>query len=81
VISIRFLNPLGNKIDALSNLTTAPGFLMESSEYGIFTAVSVTGFAKEVSATPLPAALPLYATGLGALVLLRWRRKRKAAAA
>ena len=33
------------------------------------------------SATPLPAALPLYATGLGALALLRWRRKRKAAAA
>jgi hypothetical protein len=33
------------------------------------------------SATPLPAALPLYATGLGALALLRWRRKRKNAAA
>jgi len=30
--------------------------------------------------TPLPAALPLFATGLGALGLLRWRRKRKAAA-
>lgn len=34
-----------------------------------------------VSVTPLPAALPLYATGLGALALLRWRRKRKAAVA
>ena len=32
------------------------------------------------SATPLPAALPLFATGLGALGLLGWRRKRKAAA-
>jgi len=31
-------------------------------------------------ATPLPAALPLFATGLGALVLLGWRKKRKAAA-
>ena len=30
--------------------------------------------------TPLPAALPLFATGLGALGLLGWRRKRKAAA-
>jgi hypothetical protein len=30
--------------------------------------------------TPLPAALPLFATGLGALGLLGWRRKRKSAA-
>ena len=29
-------------------------------------------------ATPLPAALPLFASGLGALGLLGWRRKRKA---
>jgi len=33
------------------------------------------------AATPLPAALPLFATGLGALGLLGWRRKRKNAAA
>jgi hypothetical protein len=31
-------------------------------------------------ATPLPAALPLFVTGLGALGLVRWRRKKKAAA-
>jgi hypothetical protein len=30
----------------------------------------------EVATTPLPAALPLFATGLGAIVLLGWRRKR-----
>jgi hypothetical protein len=30
-----------------------------------------------VSTVPLPAALPLFATGLGALGLLGWRRKRK----
>jgi hypothetical protein len=30
--------------------------------------------------TPLPAALPLFATGLGALGLIGWRRKKKAAA-
>jgi hypothetical protein len=34
----------------------------------------------EVATTPLPAALPLFATGLGALGLLGWRRKKKAAA-
>ena len=31
--------------------------------------------------TPLPTTLPLFATGLGALSLLGWRRKRKAVAA
>jgi hypothetical protein len=30
-----------------------------------------------LSPTPLPAALPLFATGLGALGLLGWRRKRQ----
>jgi hypothetical protein len=30
-----------------------------------------------VTATPLPAALPLFATGLGAMGLFNWRRKRK----
>jgi hypothetical protein len=34
-----------------------------------------------VSATPLPAALPLFASGLGALGLFGWRRKRKNASA
>jgi hypothetical protein len=33
-----------------------------------------------VDTTPLPATLPLFASGLGALALLGWRRKRKAAA-
>jgi hypothetical protein len=34
-----------------------------------------------VSATPLPAALPLFASGLGAMGLFGWRRKRKNASA
>ena len=33
-----------------------------------------------IATTPLPAALPLFATGLGAMGLLGWRRKRKNAA-
>ena len=33
------------------------------------------------AATPIPAALPLFASGLGALGLAGWRRKRKAKAA
>jgi len=43
--------------------------------------VSVTGAAVGTSAAPLPAALPLFASGLGAMGLLGWRRKRKNAAA
>jgi hypothetical protein len=34
-----------------------------------------------VTATPLPATLPLFATGFGAMGLLGWRKKRKNAAA
>jgi hypothetical protein len=41
----------------------------------------VSGEIVPVSTTPLPAALPLFATGLGVLGLLGWRRKRKSAAA
>jgi hypothetical protein len=50
------------------------GFSNESSAY----AVAVSG---EVDPTPLPATLPLFVTGLGALGLLGWRRKRKNGAA
>jgi hypothetical protein len=38
-------------------------------------------FTLAIEATPLPAALPLFATGLGALGLFGWRRKRKNIAA
>jgi PEP-CTERM motif-containing protein len=38
-------------------------------------------YAHAPSPVPLPSALPLFATGLGVLGLLGWRRKRKASAA
>jgi PEP-CTERM motif len=37
--------------------------------------------ARAASAVPLPASLPLFASGLGVIGLLGWRRKRKAQAA
>jgi len=39
--------------------------------------VVYAGEGEPVRAVPLPAALPLFATGLGALGLLGWRKKRK----
>jgi hypothetical protein len=36
--------------------------------------------ANSLTTTPLPAALPLFATGLGAMGFFGWRRKRKATA-
>ena len=45
--------------------------------FGLGQEVALT-FVSADAAVPLPAALPLFATGLGALGLLGWRRKRKA---
>jgi len=50
---------------------------LNSQDPEIFFQVSST----DPTITPLPAALPLFATGLGALGLLGWRRKRYNAAA
>jgi hypothetical protein len=63
------------------NILSATMFLSNDPNTFCCTTLDVTGSLSTVavSATPLPAALPLYATGLGALALLRWRRKRKAA--
>jgi len=68
------------------------GLFRITSFFDVFTELSLDGGATWVesvdsthvdltNATPLPAALPLFATGLGALGLLGWRRKRKQAAA
>jgi hypothetical protein len=51
--------------------TYSPLFNNESMGFALFAGEA---------ATPLPTALPLFATGLGGLGLLGWRRKRKARA-
>jgi hypothetical protein len=58
--------------------TTGAPILFEyttSSTLGGWTSTSADTF--RFAATPLPTTLPLFATGLGALGLLVWRRKRK----
>jgi hypothetical protein len=59
---------IGSGFDSLSNPTGTTGSSL------------VTANVSVEQATPLPATLPLFATGLGGLGLLAWRRKRKAAA-
>jgi hypothetical protein len=44
-------------------------------------ATDVDACAAAMGTTPIPAALPLFASGLGALGFIGWRRKRKAQAA
>ena len=52
--------------------------ISNSDDYPLY---AISGVLNTVDTTPLPAALPLFATGLGALGLLGRRRKRKSAAA
>jgi hypothetical protein len=54
------------------------GGLVTPSQENIFSATFAGGTPSQV---PLPAALPLFATGLAGLGLLGWRRKKKATAA
>jgi hypothetical protein len=62
---------------------TAQLFFDFAEAGAFFSAISghnYSSVAVDPSATPIPAALPLFASGLGALGLLGWRRKKKAAA-
>jgi hypothetical protein len=60
----------------LHSLFSIPSDFQNASQYTILYS---PGLNSEI-ATPLPATLPLFATGLGALGLFGWRRKRKQAA-
>jgi hypothetical protein len=70
----------GTGIDSLFAFID-PSFTIDGPNSGAYSIFFSEGFGNgSVAATPLPAALPLFATGLGALGLLGWRRKRKGAA-
>jgi len=71
-LSMDFEYPLDVSIDPISSIT----FYIYT---GLAYPTTPAGTA-QTSATPLPAALPLFATGLGGLGLFGWRRKRKAQA-
>jgi hypothetical protein len=69
-----FLNSLDFPLTDIFNLPD--GFTVNDPDMFIVN----NDFLAPTSATPLPAALPLFASGLGGLGLLGWRRKKKAAA-
>jgi hypothetical protein len=74
----------GNPFLGTSAATAVPVFvaaLLNGETYlNIHTSNFPTGEIRGFLApVPLPAALPLFATGLGAFALLAWRRKRKTA--
>jgi hypothetical protein len=73
-----FVTPQASAVEGPNGIATytptsgQPGFSLNSSF------VLSYNFVSDGTAAPLPAALPLFATGIGALGLLGWRRKRKA---
>jgi hypothetical protein len=72
------------QLTAIWNVTlTSPGQLSISDEglYGPDIGNILFSVEVDTATTPLPAAFPLFATGLGALGLFGWHRKRKNAAA
>jgi hypothetical protein len=63
---------------ALTGVTAATNIIAATFSFGTGPDTFIPG---TPSAVPLPGALPLFATALGGLGLLTWRRKRKALAA
>ena len=79
--------PIGFSIGDPDNvdLSSSPPSFPATSFFDVFTEISLDhsndhSITIQVAPTPLPAALPLFASGLGALGLFGWRRKRKAQA-
>lgn len=84
VVSVGTVGPVGNTghffIDQIvGSFDLYSVFISGFIANQFFPEIATTSFTVG-AATPLPAALPLFATGLGALGLLGWRRKKKAAA-
>jgi hypothetical protein len=73
VVSFPEVGPEGNNGLIYTPMIGQPGFSLDP-------AFAITYDLVSDGTVPLPAALPLFATGLGALGLLGWRRKRKAQA-
>ena len=67
--------------EGASGLRLKVGLIQYISDAGALISTNFAALGTGVSATPLPAAFPLFASGTGALSLMGWRRKRKQAVA
>ena len=67
--------------DDETSFAYADPFFTAPVGYSILTSAGIGNGAAPVSATPIPAALPLFTSALGGLGLLGWRRKKAAAPA
>jgi len=74
------MNVDGAAWDAQTSTAYVDPFFSAPAEYSVLTSFGIGNAAAPVSATPIPAALPLFTSALGGLGLLGWRRKNKAAA-
>jgi hypothetical protein len=72
---------LSDPTDSTATVAGGSGYgWIDDNEFS-FLAIDNAQLTTNGSATPLPAALPLFASGLGAMGLLGWRKKRKGVAA
>jgi len=82
----------GGPIGEINTVNIISPILMQSYDMGLLNSPHASGQNfndpgtwagpnQPIASTPLPAALPLFAGGLGVMGLLGWRKKRKAAAA
>jgi len=74
--------PSDNQSDIISQTLTGSFDINSSGDFFLYASTEGQSSATELGAngTPLPATLPLFATGLGGLGLLGWRKKQKAKA-
>jgi hypothetical protein len=76
-----FLNQTAMFAISLAGITADTTITSAIFSLGTTAGVNVTGTPGTPSAVPLPGALPLFATGLAGLGLIKWRKKRNAQAA
>ena len=75
-----FLNQTAMFVVSLMGITADTDITSATFSFGTVAGINVPGV-PSTSPIPLPGALPLFATGLAGLVLMKWRKKRKVQAA